>query len=113
LYNPHPLNLSLGFSVVQAVVRGELRSHQQRTSLLREAQLLLDTVNSDIFEFKNRSETAEKLKHKKRRKKRECCEKEEGENDEDEGVRVLRRLKPNLGIRVSEFMKKMISSSFF
>jgi len=70
-------------------------------------------VNSDIFEFKNRSETAEKLKHKKRRKKRESCEKEEGENDEDEGVRILRRLKPNLGIRVSEFMKKMISSSFF
>jgi len=43
-------------------------------------------VNSDIFEFKNRCEIAEKLKHKKRRKKRESCEKEEGENDEDEGL---------------------------
>jgi len=51
MYNPHPLNMRPRFSVVQAVVRVESRSHQQRTSILREAQLLLKTKYWDIFEF--------------------------------------------------------------
>ena len=53
-YNPHPLNLRPRFSVVHAVVRGKSRSQKQRASLLRCAQLLLDTVFCDIFNYGER-----------------------------------------------------------